>query len=83
MEHKGEGGNMKIEIELRQCYVGDKKALFHKWIVSSRESYSLPARNIIIIEGLIEYEDGNLDTVNYGLIKFIDNKHAEYIWDRE
>lgn len=72
---------MKIEIELRPCLVGDKKALFHKWIVSSRESYSLPARTITMVNGLLEYEDGNLDVVDYRLIKFIDNEHQKYIWD--
>lgn len=74
---------MKIEIELRPCYAKNKNAIFHRWIVSERDSYSMPPRKIPVIEALIEYEDGTMGLEEASYIKFIDSKHEGYFWDKE
>lgn len=72
---------MKVEMVLRPCYIGKRKALFHRWIESERDSYSMPPRKIQVIEGLVEFEDGTLGFANINQIKFSDSKHMEYVWD--
>lgn len=63
---------MKIEIELRPCYVKGVKALFHKW-VKSTDVLMHP-----FTKGIVEYEDGSIDMVSPYSIKFCDNKLNEY-----
>lgn len=66
----------KIEYELRSCKVHDKKALFHKWasIAITNGFSQLKGHSTM---GLVEYEDGSVDAVYPGEIKFCDNKFRE------
>lgn len=70
-------GDIFIKQELRPCLVKGKKAVFHKWIEKTdvcNNKYSA---------GLVEFEDGTLDEVYYGKIKFIDNKINEYAFEEK
>ena len=61
-----------LKEELRPCFVENKKALFHKWV---------HIKNLLGQEfenGIIEYEDGQVEEVKPNDIKFIDNKTKEY-----
>lgn len=66
-------GDIEIKMEVRPCYVENKKALFHSWIRKKNLLY-----NDEYIMALVEFEDGSLEEITYNKIKFIDNKHKEY-----
>lgn len=63
---------MKLTIDtLRPCLIGrrDEKALFHCWYNDNGVLYAI-----------VELENGRVESLTYrkGLIKFVDNKFAEY-----
>ncbi len=65
---------IKIESEVRPCYVNGKKALFHKWVhnkntINIQQEYEM---------AIVEYEDGHIDEVAPKEITFIDGKINEY-----
>ena len=69
---EGFSGEIIAKTELRPCFVENKKALFHKWV---------HIKNLLGQEfenGIVEYEDGQVEEVNPRDIKFIDNKTKEY-----
>lgn len=66
-----------IETELRPCIVDGRKALFHKW---DKERNLLNQEDIV---ALVEYEDGQVDTVTRNRIKFVDNKIKEFCFESE
>lgn len=71
----GMNNDFIIKPELRPCIVNGQKALFHQWI---------KAKDILQSEypkGIIEYKNGQVATVGYYDIKFIDNKITEYSFD--
>ena len=72
---------MKIEAELRQCFIGESKGLFHMWVKKEHIPAAIGMGKFEVPMGVIEFEDGTLELVNLSRIKFIDNKHAGYIWD--
>lgn len=74
---------MKVEIELRPCSVGDKKALFHMW---DEVKQIVPPSNMIgghgggvVSEtfGIVELQDGTVKECYPNEIKFLDNKFKE------
>ena len=78
------------EIEYRPCYVNGRKALFHRWVNSARPALPKgqePAENSRYFQfrathGLVEYEDGTLDTVWPQAIKFADHgRFQDYAWE--
>lgn len=75
---------MKIKYELRQCLVDGDRALFHGWGFEMKfvsNGLNQPYGNHSVSIGIVEYEDGSISTVNPNRIKFIDNKHEQYIWN--
>lgn len=66
---------IRIESELRPCIVYEKKCLFHKWI----NVKNLLGNDCTL--GLVENENGQLETAPYSKIRFIDNKIYEYAFD--
>lgn len=70
--------------EYRPCYVGGKKALFHKW--ENRSEIVAPSalagghnggvRNFTL--GIVEFENGDVAEILPINIKFADNKIKEY-----
>lgn len=65
--------SIEIKQELRPCFVNDRKALFHKWVhnkdmINIQQEYEM---------GIVEYEDGHIDTVYPKQIKFCDEKINE------
>lgn len=78
--------SVNINFELRPCLVFNtksngkrysKNALFHKW-VDFENKYDPFEQNKV--KALVEYEDGTVDTVYPSLIKFLDDKHSEYVF---
>ena len=78
------------ECEYRPCYVNGRKALFHRWVNSARPQLPKgqePTENSRYFQfraphGLVEYEDGTLDTVWPHAIKFADHgRFQDYAWD--
>lgn len=78
------------EIEYRPCYVNGRRALFHRWVNSARPQLPKgqePTENSRYFQfrathGLVEYEDGTLDTVWPQAIKFADHgRFLDYAWD--
>ena len=70
---------LKVEIPLRPCLVDDRRAMFHMWI-----NYSKPEANGVhsLVLGLVEYDDGWVDTVKPEDIRFVDGgEFDEYIWE--
>ena len=59
--------SIKIEIDYRPCYIGDKKALFHTW---GTYDNGYTADKL----GLVEYEDGTMGCVLPQAIKFCDSQ---------
>ena len=59
--------------EYRPCFVGEHKALFHRW-----EDYGDKFKRTIAI---VEFEDGTVDTVNPRLVRFVDGKINEYSFE--
>lgn len=64
---------IKIESEVRPCYVEGKKALFHKF--SHEKS---PIFNDEYDFAIVEYEDGKIDKVSPKKITFCDGKINQY-----
>lgn len=78
---------MKVEVELRPCIVNDKKALFHKW---SDRSEIVPPSSLRgghvggVVSGtfgIIELENGTVKECYPHEVKFLDEKHKEFIWE--
>ena len=68
-------GDIKIKLEMRPCYVKEKKALFHQW----SHTKNLLGQEFEV--GIVEYEDGQVEEITPNNIKFCDNKIHEYIFD--
>lgn len=71
-------GNVNIKVEVRPCYVKHKKALFHGWFNCSEivaPSVCVGGHNggvLMYPIGLVEFEDGKVETVNPTSIRFAD-----------
>jgi hypothetical protein len=73
---------MNISVELRPCLVSGKKALFHRW-GSDIAFNGLNERVGDIIIGIVEFEDGSVNTVYPVQIRFIDNKIKGYCFNEQ
>lgn len=75
--------------EYRPCYVGDRKALFHKWGYSQRVvppsllKGGHSGGTISTTYGIVEYEDGKVAEVYPSDIRFVDNKLEGYAFGDE
>lgn len=79
------GGALVIHTsEYRPCFVGDKKALFHRWNDISyivEPSISIGGHGGGVVKhtlGMIEYEDGTIEEVAPRKIKFVAGMRQEY-----
>ncbi len=76
--------SFKIEMELRTCIIGKRKALFHKWSDKSQivgPEMAAGGHNggaLKLTVGIIEYEDGVVTECYPHEIKFTDDKFKEY-----
>jgi hypothetical protein len=77
------------EIDYRPCYVDGRRALFHRWVNTAKPMLPKgqePGENARYFQfrnthGLVEYEDGTMETVWPQAIKFADNGHfKDYAW---
>ena len=64
--------DIEIKMEIRPCFVKDRKAFFHKWV----HTKDLLGQEFEV--GIVEYEDGQVEEVTPNNIKFHDNKIREY-----
>lgn len=78
-------GDMKIvSNEYRPCIVNEKRALFHRWIDiaytvgAEMTVWGKAAGQVKDTLGIVEYEDGTVNTVKPGEIQFCDDKIREY-----
>ena len=71
--------------EYRPCVINGKNALFHCW--EERADVMLPALavggQLKQTYGIIEYEGGEVAEVLPHDIRFIDNLHLDYCFERE
>lgn len=75
--------------EMRPCFVGDKKALFHRW---SEQAEIVPPSILKgghgggVVRGtlaVVEYEDGTVGLANLEKIRFFPaDNFREYDWER-
>lgn len=74
--------------EYRPCIVGNRKALFHRWIerveiVSPALAYGSPGGGVIKRPlGIVEYEDGKIEEVYPTKIQFVDNPFNGVCFER-
>lgn len=77
------------ENEYRPCYVNGRRAIFHRWVNSARAQLPKgqePDENSRYFQfrsthGLVEFEDGTMDTVWPYAIKFADHgRFKDYAW---
>jgi hypothetical protein len=65
-----------------------KRALFHKWITEAQvvEESPLrgghPAGQVMTTLALVEYEDGTVDAVSPGRVRFLDTAEFNGHWER-
>lgn len=75
-----------IKAEKRPCYVEGKKAIFHKWserAAAINESPMIGGHHGGFIKwtaGIVEYEDGTVDEVDPGKIRFADGAIQDIAW---
>jgi hypothetical protein len=81
------GAIMIRTTEYRPCYVGGKKALFHKWEDVSEivePSIMKGGHGGGVVKGtlaIVELEDGTIKRVTPHIIQFADNKIKEYAFN--
>lgn len=76
--------------EYRPCWVGDRKAVFHRWVNSARPQLPRgqePNENSRYYQyrathALVEYEDGTMATVWPTDLTFADNGPFEKCWQK-
>ena len=67
-----------IKQEVRTCYVGEKKALFHGWFPFGRVKDGHVLNYVL---GLVEYENGEVDLIVPGKVQFADGgEFGERCW---
>lgn len=67
--------DIEIKSEVRPCYINGKKALFHLWV----KKYDIFKNEYF--NGLVEYENGNVEEISADLIRFCDHKTREYSFE--
>lgn len=76
--------DIEVRFNLRPCAIYDdyrryfvRRGLFHAWSIEPNN------RGISTIVGIVEYEDGDVETISPNLIHFLDEKFDSYIWDEK